>query len=148
MQFTITKDTYHQNFMKTFSINPQAIKDHIIFNKKSHRFEFRVFPKSKSKLDVDYYPLITPRSIHDITPEIIKVFINLVSRELNRISEENITAKESIYLDELCNTPAKTYRLFNTKGKPINIIRSSATGDLLEAVILIWSPRARTYQEV
>lgn len=134
--------------MKTFSINQQAIKDHIIFNKKSHRFEFRVFPKHKSKLDVDYYPLITPRSLRDITPDITQVFINLVSRELNRIPEENPTPMESILLDEFCNTPVKTYRVFNTHDKPINIIRSSATGDLLEAVILIWSPRARTYQEV
>ena len=134
--------------MNNFSINPQAIKDRIIFNRKSHRFEFRVFPKTKSKLDIDYYPLITPRSIRDITSDITKVFINLVSRELNKISEETLTAMESIYLDELCNTPTKTYRVFNTKGKPINIIKSSATGDLLESVLLIWSPRARTYQEV
>ena len=130
------------------TINPEAIKDRILFNKKSHRFEFRVLPNHKSKLDVDYYPLVTPRSLHDITPYIIDTFVRLVSKELYRIPDSSLTPMESIYIDSLCITDAKTYRLYNTKDKPINIIRSSATGDLLQSVILIWSPRARYYQEV
>lgn len=128
--------------------NTQSIKDRITFNKKLHRFEFRVFPNRKSKLDMDYYPLITPRSIHDLTDNIVNTFVSLVTREISRIPDSGRTDIDTIILDELCDMPVKTYRVYNTKDKPIGIIRSSATDDQLENIMLTWYPRARSYQEV
>ena len=41
-------------------INTEEIKKRIVLNKKSGRFEFRVLYKGKTRLDIDYYPLIHP----------------------------------------------------------------------------------------
>lgn len=130
-------------------INHESIRSHIIYSREHRRFEFRIIPNQKSKLDIDYYPLITPRSIHDLQDHVVKTITKLVISELNRLPDEGLTAMQTILVDEVTDIPKKAYHLYDRRGRSLGSIYTSASDDLiLNEVLLTWQKRAYQYEEV
>lgn len=131
-------------------INTEEIKKRIILNKKSGRFEFRVLSKGKTRLDIDYYPLMHPRSMEDLTDKIQEYIIKGVVASLNSINLEANThsAINTILLDTFTDIDKKHYNVWSKSGKFLGTISTSAKQDILEAVILKIEPKAHQYQEV
>ena len=131
-------------------INLEEIKKRIVLNKKSGRFEFRVLPKSKTRLDLDYYPLVHPRNMGDLTKSIEGFIIDGVIRLLNQINPDSAvhTATNIIFLDIFTQVPKKHYNIWSKSGRFLGTISTSAPKDMLEEVLLKVEPRAHQYQEV
>lgn len=131
-------------------INTEEIKKRIVLNKKSGRFEFRVLSKGKTRLDIDYYPLMHPRSMEDLTDKIQEYTIKGVVATLNNINLEANThsAMNTIFLDIFTDIDKKHYNVWSKSGKFLGTISTSAKQDVLEAVILKIEPKAHQYQEV
>ena len=131
-------------------VSLEQIKSRICYNKKGHKFEFKIIPNQKTKLDITYYPLVTPRSIHDLTDDITSVIYSLVVKEVDKIPDVPTDPIDNIILDEICdNRNTISYRLYNKKNQPIGIIKSSVTDpDILDQIILHWQSKTITYQEV
>lgn len=131
-------------------INTEEIKNRITFNKKSRRFEFRVLSKGKTRLDIDYYPLIQPRGLQDLTEEIQNAIVKLIVSSLNKINTDSSvhTPLNVILLDIFTDIPTKSYNIWSKSGKFLGTISTSASPEVLEDVILKLEPKAHQYQEV
>ena len=131
-------------------INTEEIKKRIVLNKKSGRFEFRVLPKSKTRVDLDYYPIVHPRSMQDLTENIQKVIQNWVIKTLNTINTDSKvhSAVNIILLDTFTDIEKKHYNVWGKSGRFLGTYSTSATPDMVEQVLLKMEPRAHQYQEV
>ena len=131
-------------------INTEEIKKRIVLNKKSGRFEFRVLPKSKTRVDLDYYPIVHPRSMQDLTENIQKVIQNWVIKTLNTINTDSKvhSAVNIILLDTFTDIEKKHYNVWSKSGRFLGTYSTSATPDMVEQVLLKMEPRAHQYQEV
>lgn len=134
------------------TINIDQVRAHIKFNSRTPRFEFRLFPKHKSTIDVDYYPIVTPQSMEDLSEHIVSTICKLIEPKITKIeNSENRSPMDIIILDELCQQPdtqVKTYFIFNGRNRVIGMVNSSATGETLNEVILTHFPNAQSYEEV
>ena len=131
-------------------INTEEIKKRIVLNKKSRRFEFRVLPKSKTRLDLDYYPLLPPRGIQDLTDSIQEAIVNWVIKTLNTINTDTKvhSVTNIIFLDTFTDIEKKHYNVWSKSGRFLGTYSTSALPDMVEQVLLKMEPRAHQYQEV
>ena len=131
------------------TLNLNLVREHISINFKSNKFEFKLFPHKKSpKYDIDYYPIVSPKSSDGIPQGVVKCIASLITAQLSKLKEiSKLDIDGIIFTDLFSDLPKKTYKIWNERNIYLGDIKTVAPEDKLNDILLTYNKNAAYYLE-